>query len=143
MDGARFAGKRDTTMIFRILQPYGLALLLCLATPAHANTKFDGKWQITVTAGSGETMCHGFLNKDTLTIANSRLSGALTHENVGYLEVSGTIVPDGTMKDLEANSSEAFVSMTGSVSGNRGDGKWTEERSGCEGTWEAKKLSAP
>lgn len=110
-------------------------LILGVTAPVFGQTKFDGKWRATIESSSADTLCNGFLFQDAIGIRGNRLSGSISHDQAGVMEISGSVSSDGTLKNVEANGSYSFVSLTGVLSGSTGSGKWFEERSSCEGTW--------
>jgi hypothetical protein len=94
------------------------------ASPAAAQTPYDGLWNVTVVTktGSCEPMA-----RSTLTVTDGRVSAA-------GAEVSGSIGREGLVR-VSINGAYA----NGQLSGNTGSGKWNGASAGvpCSGRWEA------
>jgi hypothetical protein len=95
-----------------------------LATPAFAQSPYDGNWQVTIHTKSGS--CDPTASS-TLTVADGKISAAGAN-------VSGTIGSGGLVK-VSINGAYA----NGQLSGNAGSGKWNGASAGipCSGRWEA------
>jgi hypothetical protein len=98
-----------------------------LATPAFAQSPYDGNWQVTIHTKSGS--CDPTASS-TLTVADGKISAAGAN-------VSGTIGSGGLVK-VSINGAYA----NGQLSGNAGSGKWNGASAGipCSGRWEASRL---
>jgi len=96
------------------------------ASPASAQSPYDGLWNVTVVTKSGN--CEPSTSS-TLTVSDGRISAA-------GADVSGSIGREGlvrvTIRGAYAN---------GQLSGNAGSGKWNGASAGipCSGRWEASK----
>jgi len=120
--GTEFMGYNQ---IYTIALASALAVAAAgVATPATAETLYDGVWEVTIVtkAGSCEPATHS-----TLTITDGRISGP-------GADVTGSIGHAGlvrvTIRGAYAN---------GQISGNSGSGKWNGASAGvpCSGRWEA------
>jgi hypothetical protein len=96
------------------------------ASPASAQSPYDGLWNVTVVTKSGN--CEPS-SSSTLTVSDGKISAA-------GADVSGSIGREGlvrvTIRGAYAN---------GQLSGNAGSGKWNGASAGipCSGRWEASK----
>lgn len=107
----------------------GLAFLALIgagaaASPALAQTPYDGLWNVTIVTKSGT--CEPSA-RSTLTVADGKISAAGAN-------VSGSIGHEGLVK-VSINGAYA----NGQLSGNSGSGKWNGASAGipCSGRWEA------
>jgi len=94
------------------------------ATPAAAQTPYDGLWNVTIVtkAGSCEPSTHS-----TLTVTDGKVSAA-------GADVTGSIGREGLVR---VSIGGAYAN--GQLSGNAGTGKWNGASAGvpCSGRWEA------
>ena len=95
-----------------------------LATPAFAQTPYDGNWQVTIMTRTGS--CEPSASS-MLTVADGKISAPGAN-------VSGTIGREGLVK-VSINGAYA----NGQLSGNAGSGKWNGASGGipCSGRWQA------
>jgi len=95
-----------------------------LATPAFAQTPYDGNWQVTIMTKTGS--CEATASS-MLTVADGKISAPGAN-------VSGTIGREGLVK-VSINGAYA----NGQLSGNAGSGKWNGASGGipCSGRWQA------
>src|SRR6267143_394708 len=94
------------------------------ATPAAAQTPYDGLWNVTIVTKAGS--CEPS-TRSTLTVADGKVSAA-------GADVSGSIGREGLVR---VSIGGAYAN--GQLSGNAGSGKWNGASAGvpCSGRWEA------
>jgi hypothetical protein len=94
------------------------------ASPASAQTPYDGLWNVTIVTKTGSCEPQA---RSTLTVADGRISAA-------GADVSGSIGREGIVR-VSINGAYA----NGHLSGNAGSGKWNGASGGipCSGHWEA------
>ena len=99
-------------------------LTAAIATPALAQTPYDGLWQVTVVTKTGSCEPQ---TSSTLTVADGKISAA-------GAEVSGSVGREGIVR-VSINGAYA----NGQLSGNAGSGKWNGASAGvpCSGRWQA------
>ena len=90
---------------------------------AFAATPYDGKWSLSINSNDARAVCSGFLENSNIVVSNGRISGTISHDEAGYLQLSGSIGDAGKFKGVEANSSMAFVSLTGKLRDMTGSGR--------------------
>jgi hypothetical protein len=103
---------------------FASALIALAATPAAAQTPYDGLWNVTIVTKTGA--CEPS-TRSTLTVADGKVSAAGAN-------VSGSIGREGLVR-----VSIAGAYANGQLSGNSGSGKWNGASAGvpCSGRWEA------
>ena len=94
------------------------------ATPAMAQTPYDGLWGVKVVTKTGSCEPE---TRSTLTITDGKISAA-------GADVTGSIGREGLVK---VSIGGAYAN--GQLSGNAGSGKWNGASAGipCSGRWEA------
>ena len=94
------------------------------ASPALAQSPYDGVWQVTIVTKSGSC-------EPTATSTLSVADGKITAPGAN---VSGTIGREGIVR-VSINGAYA----NGQLNGNAGSGKWNGASAGipCSGRWEA------
>jgi type 1 fimbria pilin len=94
------------------------------ATPATAQTPYDGLWNVTIVTKAGS--CEPS-TRSTLTVTDGKVSAA-------GADVSGSIGREGLVR---VSIGGAYAN--GQLSGNAGAGKWNGASAGvpCSGRWEA------
>ena len=94
------------------------------ATPAMAQTPYDGLWSVKVVTKTGSCEPE---TRSTLTITDGKISAA-------GADVTGSIGREGLVK---VSIGGAYAN--GQLSGNAGSGKWNGASAGipCSGRWEA------
>jgi type 1 fimbria pilin len=94
------------------------------ASPASAQTPYDGLWNVTIVTKTGTCEPQA---RSTLTVADGKISAA-------GADVSGSIGREGIVR-VSINGAYA----NGHLSGNAGSGKWNGASAGipCSGHWEA------
>lgn len=94
------------------------------ATPAFAQTPYDGLWHVTIVTKSGS--CEPTASS-TLTVTDGKISASGAN-------VSGSIGREGLVR-VSINGAYA----NGQLNGNAGSGKWNGASAGipCSGRWEA------
>ncbi len=102
----------------------GSVLAASAATPALAQTPYDGLWNVTVVTNSGS--CEPTASS-TVTITDGKISSAGAN-------VSGSIGREGLVR-VSINGAYA----NGQINGNSGSGKWNGASAGipCSGRWQA------
>jgi hypothetical protein len=108
---------------------YGIKAYDSVPPPSPAN--FDGSWVAQFTSTTpyddwGDPCGSEYV---TLTISNSQITAV----DISY-QVSGTVNSDGTINYGLASSSDHVVNGSGALSGNTGNGTWSDNW-GCSGTW--------
>ena len=100
------------------------ALAAVAATPAFAQSSYDGLWHVTIVTKSGS--CEPTASS-TLTVTDGKISAA-------GQDVTGTIGREGIVR-VSINGAYA----NGQLNGNAGSGKWNGASAGipCSGRWEA------
>ena len=95
-----------------------------LASPAFAQSPYDGNWHVTIVTKSGS--CEPTASS-MLTVADGKITAPGAN-------VSGTIGSGGLVK-VSINGAYA----NGQLNGNAGSGKWNGASAGipCSGRWEA------
>ncbi len=103
---------------------FASALIALAATPASAQTPYDGLWNVTIVTKAGT--CEP-TTRSTLTVADGKVSAA-------GASVSGSIGREGLVR-----VSIAGAYANGQLNGNSGSGKWNGASAGapCSGRWEA------
>ena len=94
------------------------------ATPASAQSPYDGLWQVTVVTKTGSCDAQ---TTSTLTVSDGKISGS-------GAPISGSVGSGGLVR-VSINGAYA----NGQLSGNSGSGKWNGASAGvaCSGRWEA------
>src|ERR1700744_2153422 len=94
------------------------------ATPALAQSPYDGIWSVTIVTNSGS--CEPTASS-TLTVTDGKISAAGQN-------VTGSIGREGLVR-VSINGAYA----NGQLNGNAGSGKWNGASAGipCSGRWEA------
>lgn len=94
------------------------------ATPAVAQSPYDGLWNVTVVTKSGS--CEPS-TRSTLTVTDGKVSAS-------GADISGSIGREGLVR---VSIHGAYAN--GQLSGNTGSGKWNGASAGvpCSGRWEA------
>jgi type 1 fimbria pilin len=94
------------------------------ASPAAAQTPYDGLWNVTIVTKSGSCEPQA---RSTLTVADGKISAA-------GADVTGSIGREGMVR-VSINGAYA----NGHLNGNAGSGKWNGASAGipCSGHWEA------
>ena len=104
---------------------------LILSGAARADgSKFDGTWNVALTANGG-LLCHS-MSSMTLTARNGTFSGSASG-----LSVSGQVTPGGSVS-LAMSRGPISGSGSGTMSGSSGSGSWTTSV-GCSGRWTARR----
>src|SRR3954468_4728625 len=95
-----------------------------IATPAAAQTPYDGLWNVTIVTKSGS--CEPS-TRSTLTVTDGKVSAA-------GADVTGSIGREGGGR---GSINGAYAN--GQMNGNAGSGKWNGAAAGipCSGRWEA------
>ena len=94
------------------------------ASPAVAQTPYDGLWNVTVVTKTGS--CEPSTSS-TLTVADGKVTAPGT-------DISGSVGREGLVR-VSINGAYA----NGQLSGNAGSGKWNGASAGvpCSGRWQA------
>jgi hypothetical protein len=94
------------------------------ATPASAQTPYDGLWQVTVVTKTGSCDAQ---TSSTLTVADGKITAP-------GAAISGSVGSGGLVR-VSINGAYA----NGQLNGNSGSGKWNGASAGvpCSGRWEA------
>ena len=101
-----------------------LAIAALAAAPAAAQTRYDGRWNVTIVTKAGSCEPE---QRSTLTVTDGKVSAA-------GADVTGSIGREGLVR-VSINGAYA----NGQLSGNAGWGKWNGASAGvpCSGRWEA------
>ncbi|RVU17199.1 hypothetical protein [Methylobacterium oryzihabitans] len=108
------------------------ALLLVLAAPARATTRFDGAWSVVATTESGR--CTGPYRYPIV------IRGGIVDDAGGNdVDASGQAAADGRITG-RIRQGLASVSVSGRLRGAAGSGRWTlSGLGGCSGRWTARR----
>ncbi len=88
----------DLSFSRQILFTVGVVLL---AGQVEAGS-FDGAWTASLDRTFGGPECDGFV-LDKVRIVDGKLTGGVNHTAGGYFALSGSIAPDGTLRNAVAS----------------------------------------
>lgn len=91
-----------------------VVLTLEALSPSMAGD-FNGQYTFKIASEDSNPICGGFLVSNDIPVRYGKISDSIQHANAGTLNVSGNVKPDGSVADVEANSSAVFVSIEGSL----------------------------
>jgi hypothetical protein len=102
---------------------FGFIAAASALAPAHAQTSYDGLWNVTILTRAGN--CEPSA-RYPLTVTNGKVSGVA--------DVSGSIGREGIVR---VSIHGAYAN--GQLNGNGGSGRWNGASGGitCSGRWEA------
>jgi hypothetical protein len=102
---------------------FGLVAAAFIATPARAQTLYDGLWNVTVLTRAGS--CERS-SQYPLAVKDGKI--------LGSPDISGSVGPSGSVK---VSIRGAYAN--GQLNGNGGSGRWNGASSGvpCSGRWDA------
>ena len=103
-------------------------------------SNFDGNWTLSLENSTGARRCRGFV-LGRVQITDGKFKGIVSHSQAGDFSLTGSIAPDGTLRNVIASGTTEVV-FTGTLNGSSGAGHWSEKNKfGCKGGWTVKKRS--
>jgi hypothetical protein len=115
-----------------ILAATCVASAVAAVPSAHAESKFDGSWNVVVVTKSGPCQTYHFLGQI--------IDGLLHYAAIGPNNLFGRVAPSGAVT-VVASAGGSNGAASGRLSGSSGSGSWRVHlpNSVCSGDWSAQR----
>jgi hypothetical protein len=101
------------------------------ASPALAQTQFDGNWSVTITTETGTCIRS---RRVVVQVAD----GLVTYAGAEQVTAEGRVGDNGIV-DVRFVYETDRLEAGGSVSGGMGSGSWSSPNNNCSGSWMARR----